>query len=103
MRVARSLRRPRLRPQLRAPASGSWGELRPQLIELLKRLEGAQGCRVDLLELFAQRIGGHLDGQTELQLGRLERTLLFELAQHLACARDDCGGKARYCGEVNAI
>src|SRR6266550_1893238 len=103
MRVARSPPRPRSRPQPRAAASGSSGQPRAQFVQLLQRLERAQGFRVDRLELSAQGIRGHLDRQAELQLWRLERPLLFELAQHLASACDDSGGKARHRGDVDAI
>src|SRR5665213_1036747 len=60
-----------------------------ELVQLLQRLERAEGVRLQRLELLSQLVRGHLHGQAQLLLRWLQRPLALQFRQDLACSRDD--------------
>src|SRR5712692_977670 len=78
-------------------------QLRAQLVQFLQSFQRAQRVGLELLELFAQRVGGHLDGQPELLLWWLQRSLPLELGQHLARTRDHRRRQAGQGGDMDPV
>src|SRR2546427_6038485 len=87
----------------RARAWRTSRQLRPQLVELLQRFQGAQGRGIDLLQLLAQRVRGHLDRESELKLGRLERPLSLQLTEDVAGPGDHRRRQSRHRGDVDSV
>src|SRR5579859_2446407 len=76
---------------------------RTQLVQLLKGLERAERIGLEILELFAQRVGRKLHGQAQLLLRRLERLLLLQLGEDVARAGDHRRRQSGQRRDVDAV
>src|SRR5487761_1081303 len=105
MRDARSPRRQRWRRRSPASAAGwpSLAQPRAKLVQLLECLERAERIRLDLLELLAQRVRSHLDGQAQLLVRRLQRALSLQLGKNLPGTRDHTWWQARQRRNVDSV